>query len=109
MMIPALVLVSAESGFSSSRSCKGLNFICFLCLRTGAAYRKRPRRVSTREPSLELRGRCGIQRHAKAGDVTVILAAAHVAVAVKPGDGGAVRSEERRVGKECSAGRAPAP
>src|SRR3954465_12443048 len=94
MMMPALVLVSAESGLRSKRACKGLNFMVFPLSGTGAAYRKQARQVSTRQLPLQLGGRRGIQRHRQAGYVTLVLAAAHVAVAVKPGDGDAVAQRD---------------
>ena len=95
--MPALVLVSADSGFSSSRSCNGLNFMVFPSSGTGAAYRKRPCRVSTRRftPALELGRGGGVERHRQPGDLAVVAPAAHLAVAVEPGDGGAVAQRHR--------------
>src|SRR5215212_6812004 len=94
MMMPDLVLVSAVIGLSSSRSCNGLNFMVFPLSGTGAAYRKRQRRVSTRPAAhlaaLELGGGRGVERHGEPGDVAVVVAAAYLAVAIEPGDGGAV-------------------
>src|SRR5581483_10547255 len=59
-------------------------------LRTGAAYRKRPCWVSTRQPPLELRGSGVVERHTEARHVAIVLTAAHVSIAIEPGDGGAV-------------------
>src|SRR5947209_18670663 len=98
MMMPDLVLVSAVVGLSSNRSCNGLNFMVFPLSGTGAAYRKRQRRVSTRpvrHPApLELGGRRRVERHGEAGNLAIVMTAAHVAVAIEPGDGGAVAQRD---------------
>src|SRR5471032_1137560 len=95
MMMPDLVLVSAANGFNRSRSCSGLNFmVLFLRLGTGAAYRKRPRRVSTRlglgTAAVELGGGGRVERDRQMGHFLVVAAVADVAVAVQPGDRGAI-------------------
>src|SRR3954466_3831360 len=95
MMMPDLVLVSAPIGFNRRRSCSGLNFmVLFLRLGTGAAYRKRPRGVSTRlglgKAAVELGGGGGIERDRQMGHFLIVAAAADVAVAVQPGDRGAI-------------------
>src|SRR3954470_19012433 len=98
MMMPDLVLVSAVVGLSSNRSCNGLNFMVFPLSGTGAAYRKRQRRVSTRpvrHPApLELGGRRRVERHGEAGNLAIVMTAAHVAMAIEPGDGGAVAQRD---------------
>src|SRR5476651_161451 len=99
MMMPDLVLVSAAIGFNRRRSCSGLNFmVLFLRLGTGAAYRKRPRGVSTRlglglemgAAAVELSGGRGIERDRQMGHFLVVAAVADVAMAVQPGDRGAI-------------------
>src|SRR5471030_286354 len=95
MMMPDLVLVSAAIGFNRSRSCSGLNFmVLFLRLGTGAAYRKRPRGVSTRlglgTAAVELGGGGRVECDRQMGHFLVVAAVANVAMAVQPGDRGAI-------------------
>src|SRR5476651_331860 len=95
MMMPDFVFVSAAIGFNRSRSCSGLNFIAlFLRLGTGAAYRKRPRGVSTRlglgTAAVELGGGGRVERDRQMGHFLVVAAVSDVAMAVQPGDRGAI-------------------
>src|SRR5262245_23105836 len=97
MMMPALVLVSAVIGFTSSRSCKGLNFMVFPSVWTGPPYRYPGRPVSTRQPPLELGGGCRIQGHRQPGDLAIVMTAPDLAMAIEPGDGGAVAQRHRNL------------
>ena len=64
-----------------------------------AAYRERPQPLSTRQPALELSRRGRIERHRETGHVAVVAAAAHLAVAVEPGDGGTVAQRHRHLAR----------
>ena len=61
--------------------------------------------MSTRQAALELRRGGGVERHRQTGDFAVVAAAAHLAVAVEPGDRGAVAQRHRRLRALRRAGR----